>query len=125
MNTLTPPDLSTHVELPAPSWSWRITWRGRSWTDLDLTAQHVAVLVILNGRDDWLDLSMTDAVHEAVSGVVDGPMRLVNMVCALVSVDRTPEGTPDELASVATAHAISEVRAVPIVEIISAITFNR
>jgi hypothetical protein len=125
MMLLAPPDLDTRVELPRPDWSWRITWRGRSWTDNDLTGQHVAVLAILNSRDDWADLNMTEAIHEAITSVIDGPLRLVNMIIALASVDRSPEGTPEDEAQEVTALTIQEVRAVPMVEIISAIEFNR
>ena len=125
MSVLAAPDLDTRADLPAPDWVWRISWRGRSWTDNDLTGQHLAVLSILRTDDDWRALDIPGAFAEAKASVADGYMRLVNMLIALISVDRAPEGTDDAQAAKATTEAIAEVTRAAASEIVGAISFRQ
>lgn len=106
-------------------WSWRITWRGQSWTDNDLTVQHLGVLALLSGGDEWTDLDLEAALEQARLEVVDGYQRLVNMVCAFVIVDQVPDGLPEDAAHQRTVIAMNGVRKAPAVEMIGAFSVNR
>lgn len=106
-------------------WAWRITWRGKQWTDLDLTVQHLGVLALLSGNDDWESLDVEHGIAAARAGVMDGYMRLVNMLCAFAFVDRVPEGTPEDDAQELGAKAIDEVRKVTAVELLDAFSVNQ
>lgn len=35
---------------------WRITWRGKSWTDADVTGAHMAAIVGVTGDKTWAGL---------------------------------------------------------------------
>lgn len=56
---------------------WTITWGDKSWSEDDVTGQHLALVVLtMGGDDDW------DAVRPT-----SGPIRLMAWIAALVSVD--------------------------------------
>lgn len=111
---------------PKPvDWTWKITWRGKSWTDADLTGQHLAVLVMMSGSDEWGQLSIPEALAKAKAEVLDGFMRLFYMLAAFVVVDRVPDDTPEAEAHEMTVRALDEIRKASAEEIIGAISVNR
>ena len=101
----------------APTAPWRITWRGQSWAESDLTGQHLAVLALITGRDDYDMLEISP---------VNGHQRLMMLIAACVTVDRTmgadPE-SPDEIATTV-AESVDEVSKASVDEILGALTFD-
>lgn len=94
---------------------WRITWRGSSWGESDLKGKHLAVLALMTGRDDWDALEIDPR---------NGHQRLMMMISALVTVDRT-EGTDiedPEVIATQLAESMSEVSEAPAEEILAALT---
>lgn len=109
-------------DLPPPAtWAWRITWGGKSWTDQDLTVRHLGVLTILSGDDDWEALDVPTKLAVARQGVLDGYMRLVNMVAAFVAVDRTPESMPAEEAQAVMTATLAELSGSTVDDIFGAV----
>jgi hypothetical protein len=114
MTILEAPTAATAVDLPRPG-GWRITWRGKSWTDADVTGQHLATLALLSGTDDFAQLDI-DPRH--------GHQRLMSMLMALVAVDRA-DGLEDvDAVTDLLAVALSEVAGAPADEILAALTFE-
>lgn len=77
----------------APGWS--IHWRGRVWHESDLTVQHLAVIALLTGDDDFATLDLTDPEdHPAwerfrlTHAPWRGYMRLFFTLVAFLAVER-------------------------------------
>jgi hypothetical protein len=102
MTLLEAPNPTTAVDLPRPG-AWSIEWRGRRWTDADVTGQHLATLALLTGSDDFESLDV-DPRH--------GHQRLMSMLMALICVDRS-QGVDD-------AEAVTEVMALALEEVAKA-----
>lgn len=99
---------------------WRITWRGSSWTEDDLTGQHLATLAIIAG-DDAFDLLRLTPV-EAREYPRRGFMRLMYMVSALAVTEAT-DGLDDEDAQRVLVETLSEIQKAPAEEIVAALSF--
>lgn len=107
---LAPPDPATiDRRLPEPG-SWRITWRGRVWHESDITGEHLALIALITGEDDWraLDLAEIDPKR--------GPYRLMLMITALVAV---ADRADDERKL---ARIIRDVREATVAELLDALT---
>lgn len=102
---------------PAVS-GWSITWQGKTWTDADLTGQHLAQLALLSGDDRFERLVIKEDEIRAYPSL--GFMRLLNMLSALVSVDVANEyDDADEVAA-----ALKEIQQASAEDIIGAVTFR-
>ena len=101
----------------APPAPWRITWRGDTWNESDLTGQHLAVLALIAGRDDFDMLEMTPT---------NGHQRLMMMITACVVVSHSAGADPkdaDEVAAMV-AESVDEVSKASVDEILGALTFD-
>lgn len=56
--TLAPPAGERQAPPRPPSPGWSIHWRGRVWHESDLTVQHLAVMALLTGDDDFASLDL-------------------------------------------------------------------
>lgn len=101
---------------------WTISWRGRSWTDRDLTGQHLATLAILSGDDRFADLSITEA--EIVEYPRLGYMRLMNLLGALVSVAVTDGIDDPSEAQDAMTKSLTEIQSASADEILGSVSFG-
>lgn len=107
-----PPPTGPPVTALAPPKSWRIEWRGRSFRESDLTGEHLAVLAVLNGQDDWSQLDMAQ-----VSPTL-GPVRLMLMIAAFLVVDAQTDD-PGRIA-----ETIDLVRKTPAEALLAALHFD-
>ena len=87
--------MSTATELPRPG-EWSIQWRGNTYGEADVTGQHLAVLALIAGSDDFESLDIDprhgDADEDDIAGQV--------------------------------AHAVAEVSAASVDEILGALRFG-
>jgi len=114
---LAPPDQSTRVDAVRPG-SWSISWRGLHFSEEDLTGQHLSVLSLIAGNDDFASLDV-DPRH--------GHQRLMMVIAACVVVAATSTvGDDFGAADVAglVAEAVNEVASAPAEEILGALTFG-
>lgn len=104
----------------ATEWAWRITWQGKSWTDADLTGQHLAALALISGDDRFESLQVSEDEIRAYPAL--GHQRLMNMLGALVAVDIAEafNGDADELAA-----ALAEISEAKADVILGCVEFNR
>lgn len=106
--------------LPPPSGSplavaaagWALFWRGRAFSESDLTGQHLAFLALLTGSDEYEALDINPLA---------GHQRLMQMLTAFVCVERTaglddPAKAGDEMAA-----AIKEIAEASADEILGAL----
>lgn len=114
MTIIEAPDPTTAVDLPRPG-AWTIRWRGSRWTDADVTGQHLATLALLSGSDDFDSLD-PDPRH--------GHQRLMQMIMALVCVQRAENGTEVEDVTHTLAVALDEVAKASADEILGALAFT-
>ena len=105
-----------------PSIDWTIRWRGQTWTDRDLTGQHLATLALLSGDDRFEDLSITEADLATYPG--EGYMRLMNMIGAFVTVAATDGIDDPDDAHEAAVKALARIQRAPAEEILASITFT-
>lgn len=116
MNFLdSPPDPSTFVAGAEPG-SWVLAWRGKKFAESDLTGQHLSVISLISGSDDFASLDV-DPRH--------GHQRLMMVLAAFIAVDATASlGDVDE-ATVAglVAEAVESVSAASAEEILGSLTF--
>lgn len=81
--------------LPAPSGApvvesgWELVWRGHTWREADLTGQHLSVLSLLSGSDDYETLDL-DPRH--------GHQRLMMMLAAFEATRGLDEADVEEVA---------------------------
>jgi len=102
--------------------TWQIEWRGRTWTDDDLTGQHLATLALISGDDRFESLQLTP--DEVVAYPTEGYMRLMFMVSALAAVDACNSLDDDDEAQAATVRTLAAVQAATADEIIGCIKFH-
>lgn len=104
----------------ATEWSWRITWQGKSWTDADLTGQHLAALALISGDDRFETLQVSEDEIRAYPAL--GHQRLMNLLGALVVVDTadTFGDDRDELAA-----ALAEISEAKADEILGCVSFRQ
>lgn len=105
------------TETQTPARPWRITWRDKTWTEDDMTGQHLAVLALVAGRDDFDMLEISPS---------NGHQRLMMVISAFVAVDRTGAANPedaDEVAAVV-AESVDEVSRASVVEILGALSYD-
>ncbi len=115
MSNFAPPDPSTAV--PAPG-EWAINWRGLRFSESGFTGQHLSVLSLIAGTDQFDTLDI-DPRH--------GHQRLMMVISACVVVAATksmPEDAGEEDVVNLVAEAVSEVSAAPAEEILGALTFG-
>jgi len=93
---------------------WKITWRGKTWAESDLTGRHLSVLSLITGRDDFDALEMSPT---------QGHQRLMMMIAACMVVDAGAVGDTDEAAALM-AESMDEVANAPVEEILGALTFD-
>lgn len=101
--------------------AWRITWDGKSWTDDDLTGQHLATLALISGDDRFEDLAITEDEVRTYPG--QGYMRLLNMLSALVAVDVAGE-LPIIEAQEAVVEALGRIHAASADDILGCVAFG-
>lgn len=101
--------------------SWTITWGDTSWTDDDLTGQHLATLALISGDDRFEDLSITADEIAVYPG--EGFMRLMNLIAALVAVEVSGD-LDDDAAQAAVAVALAEIRDASADTILGSVRFD-
>lgn len=112
MKLLPPPAPgATPVDLPAPH-RWRIEWRGNTYLETDLRGEHLAVLGLLHGDDNWENLDIT--AHDPLKG----PVRLMMMIVAFHAVAHQMS----DAAGVAS--IVADVSSSPAEEILAALHFD-
>jgi hypothetical protein len=114
MTTLESPNPATAVDLPRPG-GWTLEWRGRKWTDADVTGQHLATLALLTGTDDYASLDV-DPRH--------GHQRLMSMLMALVSVDRSQGMEDADAVAAMLTEVLQEISKASVDEILGALKFD-
>jgi len=92
--------------------SWQITWGDHTFTDLDITGEHTAVLALLTGVDSWEHLDLSEMGPEI------GPARLMWLITAWVAVAREAAEAEDF------AEIIKDVRETSVVELLNGLTFR-
>jgi len=102
--------------------TWSINWRGDSWTDDDLTGQHLATLALISGDDRFKNLELSEA--EVTGYPSEGYMRLMFMLSAFVVVAACNEVADDDAAQAATSVALTEIQAASADEILGSISFG-
>lgn len=116
IDTLSMPDVATLAELPRPG-AWSIQWRGNTYGEADVTGQHLAVLALIAGTDDFESLDI-DPRH--------GHQRLMMMIAAVAAVASVEAlGADADEGAVAdqVAKAVAEVSAASVDEILGALRF--
>lgn len=116
MSTLAPPDPSTLAGSVRPG-SWSIEWRGMRFAESDLTGQHLSVLSLIVGTDDFAELDVDPR---------KGHQRLMTMIAAVTAV-KAVEAAGDlseDAVALLVARCIETVAAAPAEEILGAITFG-
>ncbi len=108
-----PPPAAMMVDLPKPG-AWTLRWRGRTFSEADLTGQHLSTLALLSGSDDFENLDVDPR---------SGHQRLMQMLMAVVCVDRVTGIDPEAVGAVL-AVAIDEIAQAPAEEILGALVFD-
>ena len=105
----------TMTEAPKPA--WRITWRGDTWAESDMIGQHLSVLALVTGRDDYDMLEISP---------VNGHQRLMMLITAFVTVKRSDDMDPEDTDAVATvvAESVDEVAKATVDEILGALSYD-
>lgn len=101
---------------------WRITWGDRSWTEDDLTGQHLATLSLISGDDRFENLLITE--DEVRSYPTEGYMRLMFMLATLLAVDAANELNDADEATGAVATSLQTVQQASADEILGALSFD-
>lgn len=79
---------------------WQITWNDRTYTEDDMTAAHVALIMQAQGVDDW---SFVDPLG--------GPVKLMGVLAAFVSIGEQRE-LPDVMAEIGNTPAVNFIGAI-------------
>jgi hypothetical protein len=115
--TFPAPDPSTIAAGEKPV-AWSIVWRGLKFDESQLTGQHLSVLSLISGTDDFTTLDV-DPRH--------GHQRLMMMIAACVVVAAAnsvgDEFKTDDVAALV-AEAVEEVASAPAEEILGALHFG-
>lgn len=101
--------------------TWTISWGDQSWTDDDLTGQHLATLALISGDDRFESLSLT--ADEVVDYPSEGYMRLMFMLSAFVTVHVCNGIDDDDAARDATATALADIQNATADEILGCVKF--
>ena len=83
--------------------TWSLTWGKKTWTEADLTGQHLTLIVMGLGGDSW-DISP-----------VTGPVRLQAVLAAFITVD-TGRDLTDVVQELNKAKALDLLGALSIVD---------
>lgn len=86
---------------------WSITWRGHSWSDSEITVEHLAALAVISGDDSFGALMLDPVVIRDYPG--QGYMRLVFMLSALAVVEACKGLEGDEAAAMS-AWTLEEIQ---------------
>ena len=89
---------------------WRITWRGRTWTESDLKGRHLSIMFLLTGRDDFDQVELDPRL---------GHQRLMLVISALLVGDVEDTGDVERLV----AESRSEVANASVEEIYGALSY--
>ena len=107
-----PPDVSTRSAEPG---SWSLLWRGHRLDESELTGQHLSVLSLITGTDDFRELEI-DPRH--------GHQRLMMLLAVIEIVAKTEAmgagAGEDAIAGVIT-DAMASVASAPATEILGAL----
>lgn len=97
--------------------TWSISWRGLHFGEEDLTGQHLSVLSLIVGTDNFVELDIDPR---------KGHQRLMSMIAAVIAVRAVEEAGDASEADVAAlvARCIETVAAAPAEEILGSITFG-
>jgi hypothetical protein len=98
---------------------WSLTWQAKTYSDADLTGQHLAALALISGDDRFEQLAVTP--DEIKVYPAQGYMRLMNLLGAFVTVDTANEYDGDEAE---VAAALDEIRQASAEDILSAVMFR-
>lgn len=107
---LPPPTPPTETAVASPD-GWAIVWRGHTYRESDLTGQHMSLLALISGTDDWETLDI-DPRH--------GYQRLMNVLVAFEAA-RVAEGHDSDSVVEVLARAVAEVAAASADEILGAL----
>ena len=114
--TFPAPDPSAMVDGEKPV-AWSITWRGLKFDESQLTGQHLSVLSLIVGSDDFSALDM-DPRH--------GHQRLMMMIAAFVVVEAavsSTDGGADAVGALV-AEVMQEVASASAEEILGSLHFG-
>jgi len=115
--TFSAPDPSTMVAGEKPV-AWSITWRGLEFDESQLTGQHLSVLSLIAGSDDFTTLDV-DPRH--------GHQRLMMMISAVAVVDACMAVSggvdADDIGNLV-AETVAAVAAAPAEEILGSLRFG-
>lgn len=100
---------------------WTIRWQGHTWTDQDVTVEHLATLAIISGDDSFGSLELTPDVIKDYPG--EGYMRLVFMLSALAGVAAC-EGLDGDEAQGELTIALADIQRASADSVLAAITFH-
>jgi hypothetical protein len=117
MTILAPPDQTTLVDAPQPT-TWTIVWRGLTCGEADIVGQHLSVLSLISGTDDFAALDIDPR---------GGHQRLMMMIATIVAVNEVgslEDVTDDEAVAGVVATAIASVSAAPAEEILGSLRFG-
>jgi len=115
--TFPAPDPSAIVDGEKPV-AWSITWRGLKFDESQLTGQHLSVLSLIAGTDDFTSLDV-DPRH--------GHQRLMMMIAACVVVaaaNSVGVGFDTDDVAALVAEAVEEVASAPAEEILGSLHFG-
>ena len=116
MTLLESPNTATAVDLPRPG-AWSLEWRGRRFHESQVTGQHLAMLALLTGSDDFESLDL-DPRH--------GHQRLMQMLTVVVCIDTVRASGTDDADQIALimADAIDEVSKASADEILGSLRYD-
>lgn len=106
----------------ATATTWTISWEGRTWTDDDLTGQHLGTLAIISGDDRFQSLQIDEPTMREYPK--EGYMRLMNMLATLIAVDAVTDDMDDTRAAEALAQALKSVQQAKADDILDAVRFS-
>lgn len=98
---------------------WSLKWQGKSYSDADLTGQHLAALALISGDDRFEQLLVSE--DEIRNYPALGYMRLMMLLGAFVTVDVANEYDGDEAE---VAAALEEIQKASADDILGAVTFR-
>ena len=97
--------------------TWTINWRGKTYEESDLKGKHLAVLALINGRDDFNQLEIQPG---------NGHQRLMQLITAFAVIDAAASASIDDPEQLAlqVAQSLNEVSEATVDEIFGALTYT-
>lgn len=107
-------NIETETEAPDTLPAWSLHWRGKVFSESELTGKHLSVLAMIAGNDTFDLLDMNPTL---------GHQRIMMMLSAFIAVEETrdcgPDEVPDKLVAV-----LATVADAPAEEILGSIRFE-